>query len=117
MSIRVLVCGGRTYNNKDIVYKVLDLINSKYSISVCIEGGAKGADQLASRWATEKNIPIIEINADWETYGKAAGHIRNKQMIVEGLPDLVVAFPGGKGTENMIKQSKASKIKTIILNK
>jgi hypothetical protein len=51
-----------------------------------------------------------EYKAKWDKYGKSAGPIRNKKMLDEGKPDLVFAFPGGPGTNNMIKQAKEKNI-------
>jgi hypothetical protein len=82
-------------------------------IDVLIEGEAPGADTLAREWATEQGIPVERYPADWNRHGKAAGPIRNRRMLVEGKPDLVVAFPGGRGTANMISQAEAAGVKVL----
>lgn len=71
-----------------------------------IQGGARGVDRAALAFAREY-YPMNEETyfADWKTHGKAAGAIRNRQMLVEGKPDLVVAFPGNKGTADMIRRT------------
>lgn len=66
-----------------------------------ISGKAKGADTLAIDWAVVNWLTWDEYPADWEKYGKSAGYIRNQQMLDEGKPDYVIAFPGGAGTKNM----------------
>lgn len=101
--MRVLICGGRNYNNKDKVFEVLDNLrkSTKEEIFI-IHGGAKGADSLGGEWARTRNISVRVFKADWNKYGRAAGIIRNEGMLKEGKPDLVVAFPGGKGTAHMI---------------
>jgi ABC-type Fe3+-hydroxamate transport system substrate-binding protein len=106
--LRVLVCGGRDYNDYKSVKAMLDPL--VHDISLIIQGGAKGADSLASRWACENGIPEEEYEANWKDYGKGAGPRRNTEMIEEGKPDLVIAFKGGKGTQNMMKQAIANKI-------
>jgi len=53
--------------------------------------------------------------ADWSRHGKSAGPIRNRQMLIEGRPDIVVAFPGGKGTANMIKQAVEAGVKVELV--
>lgn len=98
---RVLVCGGRDYDNWEIAQRVLD----KIAPDVIIEGGARGADFLAYRYARERRIEHIEAAANWDRYGKSAGHIRNQQMLDYFKPDLVVAFPGGDGTKGMINRA------------
>ena len=102
--MRVLVCGGRDYDDVDNVYKVLDDIDQV--ITCIISGHANGADSIGEMYANERNFKLDIYPADWNTHGRAAGPIRNKQMLDEGKPDLVVAFPGGRGTANMIKQAK-----------
>ncbi len=111
--VRLLVCGGRKYKDKARVYKNLDKISGILQIEVLIHGDAPGADTLADEWATERNIPKLPFPADWDKHGKPAGHIRNRQMLTEGNPNLVVAFPGNAGTANMVKQAKQAKIKVV----
>jgi hypothetical protein len=109
--MRVLVCGGRDYANKGSVYGVLDRINERTPITCIIDGGANGADALAAIWSALRHIPDHKrFHADWAIHGKAAGPIRNQKMLDEGKPDLVVAFPGGKGTADMVRRAKAAGI-------
>ena len=105
MSVRLLVCGGRKYSNWDFLYRTLTVIHNFTPVSVLINGGATGADNLGAWWAYYNNVPILTFKAKWDEHGRGAGHIRNTQMIKEGMPTKVAAFQGGKGTENMIKQS------------
>lgn len=79
----------------------LDKLASVHNITEIISGHARGADQIAEMYADEKGIPVRVFPADWDKYGKKAGYIRNKKMLDEGQPDLVIAFPGGRGTEMM----------------
>lgn len=102
--IRLLVCGGRDYHNETELFGVLDRIVDR--VDVLIHGAARGADSVAHRWAEARGIPIESYPANWNKHGRAAGPIRNTQMLEEGRPDLVVAFCGGRGTQNMISQSK-----------
>lgn len=104
--MRVLVCGGRDYAYYTTVASVLREIKP----TVIIHGGARGADYLASVWAVTHNIPEHPYPADWNKHGKAAGPIRNQQMLDEGQPDLVIAFPGGRGTADMVKRAKKAGI-------
>lgn len=101
----MLVCGGRDYDDVDNVYDTLDVFCREHRVTLIIHGAAPGADALAGEWARCCGISCREFRADWRTHGGSAGPIRNKQMLVEGRPDLVVAFPGGSGTANMVEQA------------
>ena len=68
-------------------------------------GGAKGADSLAVDAANELGLEVITVLANWQRHGKAAGPMRNTMMLRLD-PDLVIAFPGDKGTENMVMQAE-----------
>lgn len=106
--MRVLVCGGRNYWNYSRIVKVLngidieDMDKGGRGIEMIIHGDANGADNCAGAWARVNGAKEWPFPADWNQYGKSAGPIRNEEMLKEGHPDLVVAFPGGTGTKNMI---------------
>lgn len=109
--MRVLVCGGRDYANWSAVHHALGALHVKRGVTALIEGGAKGADALAHAWAVKFGIEVITFTADWDIDGKRAGPLRNQRMIDEGRPDGVVAFPGGRGTADMIRRAEAAGIK------
>lgn len=106
--MRVLVCGGRKYADREKMDRVLRLVdNAKGPIKTLIHGAASGADSLAAAWAKDCGLDefgeVLAFPADWNKHGVAAGPIRNLKMLLDGKPDLVVAFPGGNGTKNMIQ--------------
>lgn len=104
---RVLVCGGRDYNDRGRVFRTLDLYHMRHGpIEWVIYGMARGADTLAAEWALYEKVPSTGFRADWRKHGKAAGPIRNQQMIDEGKPTVVIAFPGGRGTADMVRRAK-----------
>jgi hypothetical protein len=106
--MRVLVCGGRNYCGMDEdehVYMMLDKIHRQTPITKLIEGGAAGVDTTARRWAGERAINRVTVHADWAAYGRAAGPLRNQRMLDEFTPSLVVAFPGGSGTADMVARA------------
>jgi len=113
--MRVLVCGGRDYANKDVVFEQLDFAHRFVGIDLIIQGGAKGADALAASWAKAREVECMEIKADWDAHGKAAGPIRNRLMLEQGKPDWVYAFPGGRGTQNMIAQAKTALVSVLVI--
>jgi hypothetical protein len=104
--VRVLVCGGRKFADPDRVWLVLNELHASPHVSVVIHGGASGADAHAARWAWLCGVPALPFDADWDKHGKAAGPRRNQRMLDEGKPDLVLAFPGGKGTADMVRRAK-----------
>lgn len=110
--MRLLVTGGRNYQDKDHTFRVLDCIHQEKGIELVIHGDATGADALAKAWAEQNGIPQIAYPADWKTHGRAAGPIRNRQMLTH-QPDLVYAFPGGRGTADMVRAAKAAGVRVI----
>jgi predicted Rossmann-fold nucleotide-binding protein len=100
--IRVLVCGGRNFENRAMLHATLDYLHADRGCAVVIAGGARGADTLAVEWAKEREVMVEVYMAEWDQFGRKAGPIRNQRMLDEGKPDLVVAFPGGRGTAGMI---------------
>ena len=112
--MRVLVCGGRNYSEQIMVNATLDAINLKYGITAIIHGNAKGADALADEWAAGK-VQTLTFTPAWEEHGRGAGSIRNQKMLDEGKPDVVVAFPGGRGTADMVRRAKAAGVSVITI--
>jgi len=108
----VLVCGGRDYGDWNAVYRELDAVLAHRRSAglpdggmVVLEGGATGADRFARWWATERGISFHEEPAEWGVHGRSAGIIRNQKM-VEMSPDLCIAFPGGRGTADMVSRCR-----------
>jgi len=109
MKNTVIVTGGRDYEDYAMVADVLDLFDA----DLIIQGGAAGADRMARDYAYQNNIICETVKADWNKHGKAAGPIRNLEMLKKYPNAVVVAFPGGKGTENCVKQ--AASLNMIVL--
>jgi hypothetical protein len=85
-------------------------------LSFIIQGGAPGADFLAKMWAMDNDVPCVEyhINAEDAKYGPGmSGVMRNARMLRESFPTLVVAFPGGNGTANMVDLAKKAGVLTL----
>ena len=122
--MRCLVCGGRDFDDRTLIYNTLyDLSELKDendnwlpSDIEIISGAAPGADSIALDWAVVNWCQFYEFPADWAKYGKAAGPIRNQQMIDEGKPDLVIAFRGGRGTADMIRRARKAGIEVREIN-
>lgn len=110
--ITVCVTGGRDFTDMELVFLTLDEIHKTNPDMKLIVGDARGADACAVDWARERKVPCIVHKAHWDEYGKRAGPIRNKEMVDAGF-DLLVAFPGGRGTANMREQTKDANIKVM----
>jgi hypothetical protein len=134
MTYRVLVCGGRDYDDDQRIHEVLsDITNPVHGGNFSFElvcGMARGADMRSRAWAKDHGLVVHEFPADWndlshpdavirtfphngKQYDAMAGNRRNKRMLDEGKPNLVIAFPGGKGTANMVKLAKEAGVKVI----
>src|SRR4051812_2885166 len=109
--MRLLVCGGRDFNDRDAVNDALNRVHSKRPVTLLIHGDAPGADRLANRWAEEHAVRRAPYPANWAELGPSAGPIRNQRMIDEGKPEGVVAFPGGVGTADMVRRVEAAGLK------
>ena len=113
--MRVIVCGSRNWgeypNQREQIYAALDGIHAVTPITFLWHGNARGVDTVAGTWAKlKKTIRVFPTPAEWSRYGDRAGPIRNKSMLGNGI-DLVIAFPGGKGTTNMIAQAMRAGVK------
>lgn len=103
--MRVLVTGGRKFDDIQLIETTLDDVLESEAISVIIHGASSGADTLAGEWGSRNGIDVVACPANWRRYGRGAGPIRNREML-ELSPDLLVAFPGGRGTADMISAAE-----------
>jgi cysteine synthase len=111
--MRIVVTGGRNFDDEQYLRKHLDAIHKKSPVTQLIHGAASGADSLAARWASDRAIPQVAVPANWKAHGRAAGPIRNGEMLLDYEPDLVVAFKGGAGTADCIRQAEFSRIRVV----
>jgi hypothetical protein len=110
----LLVCGGRDFTDESFVYTQLDAFHKMHPVLMLIQGGCPtGADHFAKSWAIERKIPYRTFVARWKQYGKAAGPIRNQEMLDEGSPDYVMAFPGNSGTSDMVRLAQLAIVPVI----
>lgn len=110
--MRVIVCGGRDFTDHALIRRTLRNIHAETPIKHIFHGNARGADTIAGNWGYEKNIPTHSVPAQWKKYGRRAGPIRNQNMLGQGI-DLVIAFPGGKGTADMVKRAKRDGVRVL----
>lgn len=113
--MKVIICGGREYELTPLDKNWLDDLHARYSFSLVIEGGCRRKDDYGNQlptadlggylWARSRGIQTATMDANWPLFDKAAGPIRNDRMAAFG--DMVIAFPGGRGTESMIRIGKS----------
>jgi hypothetical protein len=117
--MKILVCGGREYADKEFLYGFLD--NLPLGLKVgdvppvlthLIHGDARGADHLAHGWAVMRGVQPVRVPALWDLYGLKAGVMRNISMLALN-PDVVVAFPGGRGTAHMVHIAQRKGVRVI----
>lgn len=106
--MRALVFGDRKWFHQGVLFEVLDDIHAATPITVVIEGEAQGADKMGKWWARSRGIEVDAYPADWNRFGKAAGPIRNQDMLKNGRPHMGIGFhddiQSSKGTKDMLKR-------------
>lgn len=113
--MRVLICGDRNWANRDAIWDAI-LKYCKPGDTI-IHGAARGADSIAGEIGNmmASKLTVLPFPADWAQYGKAAGPIRNQQMLIEGKPDEVWAFhddlPNSKGTKDMVTRAEKAGVR------
>lgn len=103
--MKILVCGGRDYCDQEAIKKKLTELYERHPNSTLVHGGAPGADSWSGYIGGTLGFTVECHTAQWAKYGKAAGPIRNQEMLDGGI-DLVVAFPGGRGTADMLDRAR-----------
>jgi hypothetical protein len=103
--MKLIVCGGREWTDQERTFAALDKVRRARPVDVLIAGCARGADSLAVAWATSRGVAHTVYRADWDGLGRRAEAVRNQQMLDQGKPDGVVAFPGGRGTADMVRRA------------
>lgn len=104
----IIVCGGRGFQDREFLFRALDAVHAKTPITKLAQGQCPtGADAMAVEWAELRGIACIGFLANWAEFGRAAGPMRNQQMLNYGV-DGVIAFPGGAGTADMVRRAKVA---------
>lgn len=109
--MKVAVVGSRGFDDYGRLKAVLDGFN----VTTIVSGGAKGADLLGERYADENNLEKLIFLPDWGTHGRAAGFVRNQDIIDNA--DMVVACWDGKsrGTRDSMKKTHQQKKNLMII--
>lgn len=106
--MRVLVCGGRDWTDVSATMAALDALPA--DPTMIIHGDALGADKLAAGWAASRDVHAVAVPALWKSRGRRAGPQRNAFMLEHLRPEYCVAFPGGRGTADMLRRCEKAGI-------
>lgn len=117
--MKIIVCGDRHWDDFDIIWRILQTYYVEHGADITIiHGDCKGADKLAETAAESFKFEVVAVPADWNFYGRAAGPIRNKEML-DMEPDIVLAFHqrlwDSKGTKNMVEIAKKAGVPTRVI--
>lgn len=118
MNYRILVTGSRDWPDRESVWEELNRqVRILGSIEVVIIHGdcPTGADRFAAEWARVQFVAEEPHPANWDTYGKAAGPVRNQQMVERGA-DICLAFPlvQSRGTRDCMRRARAAGIPVVV---
>lgn len=108
--LTILVCGGRYFRDRERAWAALDLLASQTPLAAIVHGSARGADEIAGEWAAARGVACVACIAEWRIHGRSAGTLRNAAMLRQYKPHLVVAFPGGSGTADMVRRALSAKV-------
>jgi len=117
-TFKVVVAGGRTFNDLKLMTTVCDKMLSRkketHSIEI-VSGTANGADKLGEAYAYSRGYAVKRFPADWDGFGKAAGHIRNKQMAM--YADAVIVFWDlrSRGARHMISIARTKELPLTVI--
>lgn len=126
---KVIVCGTRTFGihkwERDLLVEKMDLFTRNFFDVAVVSGTDKhwmvdlkryvGADYLGEEWAHSKRYTVVRFHPEWEKHGKAAGPIRNREMVE--YADYLVAFwnATSKGTKDILSQAKSRGLKVRVV--
>lgn len=112
--MKTIIAGGRDFNDYELLKESINKLD--IDISEIISGKSKGTDSLGEKFANENSILIREFPANWDSYGRAAGPIRNKEMA--NYSDVLIAFwdQKSRGTKSMINLAKKQGLTIYVIN-
>lgn len=106
--MKVIVAGSRSINNSVLVDGILTGASTIFTINEVVTGGARGVDRIAERWAYDNRIPCKVFYADWDKHGRAAGIIRNTEMVDYADALIAIWNSSSRGTADIIGRAKSA---------
>jgi len=120
--VRILVTGSRDWPYPEIVWQELNKFLADEGYLTVVHGDADGADSYAKIWVARTSFNRLGVRderhpADWAKHGKAAGPIRNQEMVDLGA-DLCLAFSlnRSRGTADCLNRAAAAGIERRVLD-
>lgn len=113
---KIAIIGSRSFQDYNFVEITVDALLRENEKPTIISGGASGADAVAKLYAMKRDFPYVEFPALWSKHGRAAGFIRNEQIV--DAAEWVLAFWDGKsrGTKHSIDLARTKKKNLCIYN-
>lgn len=106
--MRLLICGGRHYDDADTIRRELDAAHGIEPLTVLIHGGLAGIGTAAEAWAREHNVHVVRYPPNWTLLGNKAEAHRNAFMLTDSRPGMIIAFPGGRDTAELVRMARAA---------
>ena len=111
--MRVLICAGRHYADSRVCRQVLEAFQRLHPVQVVIHGGSQFLGAHIEDWARENAADIVRYPPNWQHHGKQAERLRNRFMLADSRPDIVLALPGGADTEELLDQARSQGLQTL----
>lgn len=117
--MRVLVCGGSESSNKEKIFAILDAYHEHWAITMIVQGDNEKTNTITKQWAQINKIPFIQsfykTHKNYHKLGLDEKKIRTEQLYKQTQPHLIIAFEGGRKSENIIKQADKDNIPYILI--
>lgn len=115
--MKLIIAGSREGINEADVFTAMQESGFDKRVSEVVSGTARGVDRVGEEWARENGIPVKRFPADWEKNGRAAGHIRNRQMGDYADALLVLIYNNSRGSEGMLSYAKKMGLEIYVVRK
>lgn len=100
--MKLVIAGSRDiFPTTDEINEYVGKTAGTYGVLEVVCGMAKGVDLAGRTWASRTGRAIREMPAEWDTYGKRAGPIRNAKMAAYGDALLLIWDGSSRGSKNM----------------
>lgn len=115
----LLVAGSRSFETmpQQEMNSILTKCASALGVKGCtvVNGDARGVDKMATKWAQFRGFRVRKFRADWDSYGKAAGFVRNKAMVHIADAAIVVWDGESKGTKHTMNLLHEKQVPYVVV--